>query len=504
MKTLIFLMMIGLGSGAFAQKYDYVWILGDSNHPDDTLQGGAILNFNQNPPTAEFHYRSNNMFIANASISDSSGHLLFYSNGCNISGPSDQPLLNGEIINPGIWHDKLCVQNQDGYATGYPGIMILPNPDSTGIYFIIYQSMKYGTSPVEYVFVNKLLYSVVREKEVPLNKYGVEEKDVQIIEDSLSPGELNAVRHANGRDWWLIQPRRNSNQLYIFLYTKNGISLSQIQTIGEQSPADKENLGQTAFSPDGTKMIRYFPYNPILVYNFDRNTGVFTSFNKIEVDFGADLAFDGGCAISPNSRFLYIAAHLQVYQFDLQNTNPSSTQLKVATWDGFVEPFAVSFWHCQLGPDCKIYIASGDTRYYHIIHNPDEQGLACNVEQRGLVLPTPSGASIPYFPNYRLGPLENPGLPCSPVVATQQPFLPTPGMGIWPNPAHTQVNFSSFAEVKTLQVFDVYGRIVKTIPLSGSSETYTLSVQDFAPGVYIWQASSERGIQGVGRLVVQH
>ena len=37
----------------------------------------------------------------------------------------------------------------------------------------------------------------------------------------------------------------------------------------------------------------------------------------------------------------------------------------VATWDGFVDPIAISFLNCQLGPDCKIYIlGGGDTKYY--------------------------------------------------------------------------------------------------------------------------------------------
>ena len=109
---------------------------------------------------------------------------------------------------------------------------------------------------------------------------------------------------------------------------------------------------------------------------------------------------------------------MPVYQFDLWASDIVASQIKVASWDGFLNPVAILFRTCQLGPDCKIYILSGgDTRYYHIIHNPDEPGLACNFEQRGLVLPIPSGARIPYFPNYRLGPIDNPGVPCSPVVS---------------------------------------------------------------------------------------
>ncbi|MEZ4892208.1 MAG: hypothetical protein R2778_04230 [Saprospiraceae bacterium] len=150
-----------------------------------------------------------------------------------------------------------------------------------------------------------------------------------------------------------------------------------------------------------------------------------------------------------------------------------STQTTVATWDGFVDPIAISFWHAQLGPDCKIYInGGGDTKYYHIIHNPDEHGIACNVEQRGLVLPTPSGASIPYFPNYRLGPVDNPGVPCSPVVATQQPIVTTPRCSVWPNPASNQLNFEfSNSSIKKIQLTDAFGRTARQLNLSGTNNT---------------------------------
>lgn len=505
MKTLIFLMMIGLGSGAFAQKYDFVWLIGDDNNLMDTTRGGTIIDFNQYPLRVQYHYRATNMSISNGSTCDTLGQLLFYTNGCDISNMNDEIIPNGNDLNPGTWHEILCDVNNDGYGSAYPGLLILPKPDSAEAFSIFHQSVNYGNTPFEYAFVDKLLNTSIIKASNGSPSFVIEGKNIPVMIDSLSAGEMNAVKHANGKDWWIIQPRRNSNQFYVFLFTKNGVTDTLIQTIGAVSPSDVEGYGQTTFSPLGDKMIRYYPHNDIRLYAFDRSTGFFTDYSTINLDVGKSIAFDGGSAISPNGRFLYITALTNIYQFDLTAPDIGATQTTVATWDGFVDPIAITFWHCQLGPDCKIYIVGGgDTRYYHIIHNPDEQGLACNVEQRGLVLPTPSGASIPYFPNYRLGPLENPGLPCSPVVATQQPFLPTPGMGIWPNPADTQVNFSSFAEVKTLQIFDIYGRIIKTIPLSGSSETYTLSVQDFAPGVYIWQASSGRGIQGVGRLVVQH
>ncbi len=363
--------------------------------------------------------------------------------------------------------------------------------------------MKYGTSPIEYAFVNRALFSSVKCVNDNNNTYFVDKKDIEIINDSLSSGEMNAVKHANGKDWWIIQPRRNSNQFYIFLFTKDGIVDTLTQTIGAPSPANKEGYGQTALSPLGDKMVRYYPDNDIRLYTFDRATGFFTDYSTFKLNVGNTIAFDGGCAFSPSGQFLYIAALTNIYQFDMTAADITATQTTVATWDGFVDPIAIAFWHCQLGPDCKIYsVGGGDTRYYHIIHNPDEPGLACNVEQRGLVLPTPSGASIPYFPNYRLGPIDNPGLPCSPVVATQQPTLPEPTCSAWPNPASEQLHFSlTGGSIRRIALTDAYGRVLRELRLSGASEQYTMPLAGLPGGLYFWVLEGDSG-GGSGKVVV--
>ena len=508
MKYLLLLPIMSFLTAVYAQKYDHVWIVGDNNQTLDSTHGGAIIDFNQSPVGVKYQYREHNMFMANASICDTSGELLFYTNGCDIAGADDEILPNGAGINPGTWHSILCDQNNDGYASGYPGIIILPNPDSLDVFYLFHQSVKYIQSPNEDAFVDKVLYTVIRKGEGMSNFYNIGEKNVEIVADSLAAGEMNAVKHANGKDWWIILPKRNSNQFYIFLFTKDGIVDTLTQTIGDMPPSEKEGYGQTSFSPDGTRMIRYYPYTPIVNLTFDRSTGYFTNSSTFSVNYGSDFASQGGCAISPNGRFLYIAALLQVYQFDLWASDIAASQVKVAVWDGFLDPVAISFLTCQLGPDCKIYIlGGGDTRYYHIIHNPDEPGLACNLEQRGLVLPTPSGASIPYFPNYRLGPIDNPGLPCTATVAISSPSgRLNPGVRVYPNPTGGQLTVSLDGTMGQKQIVlrNMYGQTVKQVYVTGQSETYTLSVEDLVSGIYLWEVTTASGVRlGAGKLIKQ-
>jgi len=442
MKKLLFFILWILPGIISAQKQDYNWVIGHDYNFNDENYGRIVINFHTAPPKANYFVGNENMnmYITNASISDSIGDLLFYTNGCNIANENGQVIPNGDDLNPGDYHYSLCDDIGRGYTAGYPSAIILQLPENDSIYYLFHGSVLYIPPPKEDAYVDRLLHSIVTISNN--NKY-VLEKNIPLLVDSLAGGEMNAVKHANGKDWWIILPRRNSNQFYVFLFTKDGIVDTLMQTMGNIPPASKEGYGQTVFSPDGTKMIRYFPYEDIMNFTFDRSTGTFTGYSTFSVNYGSDIATQGGCGISPSGQFLYIAAAFQVYQFDLWASNVSSSQIKVAVWDGFVDPIAILFWFCQMGPDCKIYIeGGGDTRYYHIIHNPDEQGLACNVEQRGLIFPVPSGASIPYFPNYRLGPIDNPGLPCSPIVATQQPSVAVPACSVWPNPASEQLHFA--------------------------------------------------------------
>jgi hypothetical protein len=505
MKYLIVLCTMYVSTALYAQKHDYVWVIGDDNQTADTTHGGATIDFNQLPVEAKYHYREINMFMTNASICDTSGKLLFYTNGCDIAGADDEILFNGSDINPGAYHDILCDDIGRGYTAGYPSAVILPAPERDSIFYIFHKSVQYISAPVEFAFVDRLLYSVLKVKG---NKKTVLEKNIPVIVDSLAAGEMNAIKHANGKDWWIISPRRNSNQFYVFLFTKDGIIDTLIQTIGNIPPPDKEGYGQTTFSPDGDKMIRFYPHEDIWLYHFDRSTGLFTGFDTIHIDFGSFLAFDGGCAVSPNGRFLYIMALTKAYQFDLLASDISSSQTTIATWDGFVDPIAIAFWLCQLGPDCKIYvIGGGDTRYYHIIHNPDEPGLACNFEQRGLVLPVPSGASIPYFPNYRLGPIDNPGLPCTATVAiSSPPGRLYPGVRVYPNPTGGQLTVSLEGTMgqKHIVLQNMYGQTVKQVYVTGQSESYTLSVEDLVSGIYLWEVTTASGVRlGAGKVIKQ-
>lgn len=505
MKTIITLLLTSLIiTRLSAQKEDRNWIIGHDYNISDPQNGRIQIDFNQSPPSIDYLVSNvnMNMYICNASISDTTGNLLFYSNGCDIANENGNILFGGNDINPGLYQTALCDDVGLGYYAGYPSMAILPLPENDSLYYLFHLSVKYFPPPIDNGYIDRLLYSVIKVKN---SKKVVAAKNLPVMEDSLALGEMNAVKHANGKDWWIILPRRNSNQFYTFLFTKDGIRDTIIQTIGPKPLPINEGYGQTAFSPLGDKMFRYFPFQPVGQYLFDRQTGKFTAYDTIHVEYGNEIAFDGGCGVSPNGRYLYITAATKTYQFDLLASDISATQTTVATWDGFKDPVAILFWHCQLGPDCKIYVVGGgDTKYYHIIHNPDEPGMACNFEQRGMVFPEPSGASIPYFPNYRLGPIDNPGSPCSETVSVSSPIAgPVEGFRVYPNPASEYVEleyrFVSEKPGRQLLLFDVYGKEVSSTVIPDAVGRKTLRVGDLPSGIYHYFVS---GASVAGNVIV--
>jgi hypothetical protein len=502
--TFIILLMLSQFE-VFAQKHDYVWVAGRENTPGNTDYGGSVIDFNQNPVAATYHYREMNMFVCNASICDSSGRLIAYSNGCDIAGEDDEILDNGEVINPGVAHQVSCVQNADGYASGIQSAMFIPLPGNDSTYYLFHKQMKLVFNPTD-AFTEKLLYSVVKKN--ILHGWSVTSKNVEIIKDTLSYGKLVAVKHSNGDDWWVTTPKRRTNEFYTLRLTAAGVIDTLKQSVGIAPDYTTEGYGQIVFSPDGNKLYRTNPSSPVMVYDFDRETGVFTQFDTIHYDYGEQLVGEIGCAVSPSGRFLYLSCRKFLYQLDLWAADVSASQTTVAEWDGFADPIPTLFWQCQLGPDCKVYIQGGDTRYYHVVHYPDEPGLACGVEQRGLVLPTPCGASMPSFPNYRLGPLGAEGLPCTATVgAPALPPLPVSGLRIWPNPADGQLviayDFAAMEE-RQLLIFDAYGRTVKALALSGTADKVTLSTADWPSGIYWYTVPAATAPPLSGKISIVH
>jgi len=487
--------MCALGT-CLAQKHDYNWVMGYDSHLGFPDKEGVFINFNEIPFLPE--YKPIQLFIrqSNASISDSNGTLLFYTNGCAISNDSNVIIQNGAGLNPGAVSDAQC---DWGYTAGAQSCLALPFPNVDSFFILLHKSIIYIYEPEFRVLTDKLYCTTINTNS-PIKAI---EKNTILVSDTLDAGQLTAVKHANGIDWWIITPEYLTKSYYILSLTSSGIEIVAQQQIGNSTSIQSQGSGQAVFSPDGAKYIRYNPNDGVFVFDFDRVSGELSNFEHIPVNDGA---FAGGVAVSPNSRYLYVSSELHIYQFDLWAEDVAASRITVAVFDGYASPFQTTFFQAQLAPDCKIYINTFATvDVLHVIHNPDEPGLACNVEQHAIQLPFNHGQSLPHFPNYRLGPLvpgETPAPPCELVVHTEEPPAEAEAQFlVYPNPASGQLTLAPAAPaVGSWQLFHADGRLALQQRLDGRSHEYRVAIGHLPPGMYFYRLLVD-GQPGLGGKV---
>ncbi|MEO6760331.1 MAG: PKD domain-containing protein, partial [Saprospiraceae bacterium] len=91
--------------------------------------------------------------------------------------------------------------------------------------------------------------------------------------------------------------------------------------------------------------------------------------------------------------------------------------------DGFLADYNLptTLYSMTAGPDQRIYLlANNGTRYMHVIHKPDEPGLACDFRQHDVQMPAISVFFLPNMPYYRL--YNEPGSACD-SLGVQPPLV---------------------------------------------------------------------------------
>jgi hypothetical protein len=384
-----------------AQREDAVWILGygggfQTSYTDSF--GLSVLTFDTLNRLNIYNNQAChlNMSGSNSTLCDSSGHLLFASNAERVYHSGYQIMSNGNNLN---------VNNAYG-AKQPQGVLSLPIPGQNGLFLLLVSEIKvYSSELVVGIKTYKNIIDLGNDE--PLTSQVIEKKTTMIA-DSLEYGQMAAVKHANGRDWWILVPESHSNRYYTMLLDSSGLSIVDTQSVGNWFYA---GLGQAVFSPDGSKYVRVNGVkltDPkyLYIYDFDRCTGKLSNPVYLEYE---NSGLGSGCAISPNSRFLYAISRQQIWQYDLYASDVGASKTLVAQWDGYIHnnQFTTTFAMAQLAPDGKIYITTPNSNVYlHVIDYPDRAGLACQVRQRAIRLPNYNDYGLPNHPHFRLGPVD--------------------------------------------------------------------------------------------------
>ena len=382
------------------QKRDFIWYSGYGRNPNEVETYNIEFNFHENAMQITYPNLGLSLFNTNAVISTESGELRFFSNNCDIMEGPWQLVDGGEMLNEGYASKEFCTN-----LLGYPitdNAVFLPDPADTVNYYLFYLGYRYQYQPVYYGGTLRFAYAKINKD--PDGVYRVIAKDEALLLDTLSGGGMKPIRHANGRDWWMIVPKFDSNRYYIYLFDPTGPHLAHTQTIGDVH-SEEALFTQVAVAPDGGRYARYGNNVGLMVFDFDRCSGLLSNYRNGGAVRDFFSCNGNGMAISPNARYLYLSQCDSLFQYDLQASDLAASKLLLHTDSPLTDPERQLAW-MQVAPDGKIYFWPGNgVSCVHVIHNPDEKGLASRPEIQAYCL-NHFKNGFPNFPNYRLGPVD--------------------------------------------------------------------------------------------------
>ncbi|MBX7242017.1 MAG: T9SS type A sorting domain-containing protein [Bacteroidia bacterium] len=484
-----------------AQKEDFRWVMGYNVYLDT---GGIAIDFTNNQLNINSFHAHIEMYVAKSVISDTNGNLLCYTNGEYLMNRMHDTMPNGFDLCP----SSGC--NGYPYNPTLQGTLILPYPENPNKYIMIHDALSFFPNATPYC--KDMYYSEI-DMSLDNGLGDVSQKNIRLSSDSLTWGKITACRHANGRDWWILKPGLRADKYYRFLLSPDGIQLDGIQPFPAFQNHPITSAASTGvFSPDGTKYVHQASSvaKRFYVFGFDRCTGLLSepkvvSTANLVPEFNGP---EGGVGISPNSRYLYVSLRLRLYQYDLQAPDIDASKIKVAESDSFYNYCSAqvtSFMDMQLAPDNKIYVGPvGASKYLHIIHSPDSQGVACNFEVNGLGFDVCNITGPPSFPNFRLGALL--GSACDTLTAVAPGGYAERNWKIYPNPAAALLTVealsASYSKESTLRLWNTMGQVVleQTLLSNGKTE---ISVKDIPQGMYYYSITNHFNQRAYGKVWVQ-
>ncbi|WP_228850993.1 T9SS type B sorting domain-containing protein [Aegicerativicinus sediminis] len=335
-----------------------------------------------------------------ASMSDSFGNLLFYTDGSVVWNRNHAVMDNGS----GLFGDASSTQSA----------IVVPKPNDSNLYYIF--TVDNGLDGVHF----GLNYSIV-----DISANGglgrVTEKNTNLL--GFSSEKITSVKkNCVTGSFWVVTLSTNNGEVglldtfHAYEITENGVNPNAVKStfvMGNNGTGADDLRGYLVLSPDGTKMASANARSGLYLYNFDDQSGIVS--NQIRLQLNSQAPYPYGVAFSPNNKLLYVHSSNDFFdQGNPQNqNNPSShysvlTQFDVSQGNvngtgTIIDSRNLYRGALQLGPDGKIYRALSSTytvgySYLGVIRNPDIQGIGCNYSHQGIsIAPKTSSQGLPPF-----------------------------------------------------------------------------------------------------------
>jgi hypothetical protein len=470
MKKIIFALLIILPHLVFSQKQGNIWYFG--NH--------AGLDFNYNPPVPLLNGATyNSTYVGwgthsegTSVICDSSGSLLFYTNGKKVWNNIHQLMPNG---------DSLL-----GHPSSTQSALIVPQPGSSR-YFYIFTTDAFVEDSLRYGF----RYSVVDIcNDNGLGDVDKGRKNIKLL-DTVAE-KLTTIRHSNGTDYWIITHKYFSDAFYAYHLSSIGIIDTVVSHIGSVHPTGTTVLfaaiGQLKASPDGNKLVIVNGNSSTSIaeyFDFNKTTGIISNCVNIQTNL---LYSYYGASFSTDNSKIYISSWLNgqgIYQFDLNagNGNQDSVRAsKIRISNGLHNYFGL-----QLADNGKIYASTtaGSSPYISVINFPNLPGLSCNCVDSAIYL---IGGSCSYsFPNFIDSyDYSNTSFDCTTV--SEESYHKTQ-YNIYPNPVIDYLTIEGMENNAKIEVYDLSGKLLLTKQLNENH----LDIRQLAKGLYFIKLSTKEG-----------
>ncbi len=384
-RSYLLLLFSILTLNSFAQKEATWWYFGN--------KAGVAFNGTANAPVAQSNGVMNSLDGV-ASISDSKGRLLFYTNGVNVWTKAHGGMSNGT----GLKGDVNSTQSA----------IIVQQPVRSNRYWIFTADAEWGNDGFQYSIVDTSLnggMGQVVTKNVPLLS--------KATTNNLAAEKVCAIKHANKVDTWVLSHTGDDNKFYAYKLNATGLGSPVISAVGPTwactgGGARGYGKGYMKFTPDGTKLIAliagqqnggnqyYGNSGRIEIYDFDNLTGKLSNpqvIDKTNIKSGVgNISSLYGMELSPNARYLYISFYLPSYIVGGSDGGDGLWQLDMLAGNAnaigascikVVNSFTTnSGGGMQLALDGKIYLTRGrlgsGSQYLSCIEKPNCTGTACS------------------------------------------------------------------------------------------------------------------------------
>ncbi|GAA4897129.1 hypothetical protein GCM10023311_22380 [Flaviramulus aquimarinus] len=374
-KTKIFIICYIIGCHAFAQNEASNWYFGENAGIKFNVFTGGVS------PLSDGQIKTRE---GCASISNSSGELLFYTDGTTVYNASHNVMPNG--------NDLL------GDESSTQSAIVVPKPNDPNIYYIFTVGSNQTNEGLNYSIVDVSANSGNGE---------VKNKNTNLILNCAE--KISAVvKDCETKSIWVITLSTESgfvstttplNTFYAYSVSNAGVNTIPVKSTLPISIFDRR--GYLKLSPSGSKLACANVVSGLHLFDFDSDTGIVRNPKQLSINNVNDKPY--GVEFSPNSELLYVTSTNDFFdrivganndipenhnsillQFNLNATDIESSQIILDNRNLYRSAL-------QLGPNGKIYRSLSVT--YNLgfnglgaINNPNALGVAASYQHDAISL----------------------------------------------------------------------------------------------------------------------